>query len=178
MRRENSTIRKCRGQLSALGIDSGDVFHRSKLILKIYRDVVWALNERTEELQESAWELGGQDMDAGLCYLENFAPDIDFQSFEDQVCGVMHSRMLVEVIDRALLRLKRYPNRGELYYEILTKQFIYRFNSSEKEMLDELNMERSVFYDRKKEAIYLFSVCLFGYTIPELQAELPRPFSY
>ena len=34
--------------------------------------------------------------------------------------------MLVNIIDRALLRLKRYPDRGELYYEILTKQFIYR----------------------------------------------------
>lgn len=68
--------------------------------------------------------------------------------------------MLVDVIDRALLRLKRYPDRGELYYEILTKQFIHRFNSTEKELLDELNMERSVFYDRKREAIFLLSLCL------------------
>ena len=73
--------------------------------------------------------------------------------------------MLVNIIDRALLRLKRYPDRGELYYEILTKQFIYRFNSTEKELLEELNIERSVFYDRKREAIYLFSVCLFGYIL-------------
>ena len=67
--------------------------------------------------------------------------------------------MLVNIIDRALLRLKRYPDRGELYYEILTKQFIYRFNSTEKELLEELNIERSVFYDRKREAIY-FIFCL------------------
>lgn len=65
-------------------------------------------------------------------------------------------------------------DRGELYYEILTKQFIYRFNSTEKELLEELNIERSVFYDRKREAIYLFSVCLFGYSIPEVLEELPR----
>lgn len=63
------------------------------------------------------------------------------------------------------------------YYEILTKQFIYRFNSTEKEMLEELNMERSVFYDRKKEAIYIFSVCLFGYAIPEMLEKLPRLIS-
>lgn len=35
-------------------------------------------------------------------------------------------------------------------------------------------MERSVFYDRKKEAIYLFSICLFGYVIPELMDGVPR----
>ena len=83
--------------------------------------------------------------------------------------------MLVDVIDRALLRLKRYPDRGELYYEILVKQFIHRFNSTEKELLDELNIERSVFYDRKREALFLFSVCLFGYAVPELQGEMEVP---
>lgn len=171
MRKESATLRKCRGQLSALGIDSKAVFHRSKLILKIYRDVVWVLSERAEELQGYAWELGNQDVEAGLCYLENFAPDMELQAFEEKVCCVVQSRMLVEVIDRALLRLKRYPNRGELYYEILTKQFIHRFNSTEKELLEELNIERSVFYDRKKEALFLFSLCLFGYAIPELQGE-------
>ena len=64
------------------------------------------------------------------------------------------------------------------YYEILTKQFIHRFNSTEKELLDELNMERSVFYDRKREAIFLLSLCLFGYAVPELQEELEMPRLY
>ena len=105
---------------------------------------------------------------------ENFAPDIELQAFEEKVCCLVQNQMLVNIIDRALLRLKRYPDRGELYYEILTKQFIYRFNSTEKELLEELNIERSVFYDRKREAIYLFSVCLFGYSIPEVLEELPR----
>lgn len=77
-----------------------------------------------------------------------------------------------------VLHQKLYPDRGELYYEILTKQFIHRFNSTEKELLDELNMERSVFYDRKREALFLFSVCLFGYAVPELQGELDMPRLY
>lgn len=174
MRKESATIRKCHSRLSSLGLDSTVAFHKSKLILKIYRDVVCVLSERAQELQEYAWELGDQDLSTGLCYLENFAPDIDLQDFEEKVCCVIQSQMLVDVINRALLRLKRYPDRGELYYEILSKQFIYRFNSTEKELLDELNMERSVFYDRKKEAIYLFSICLFGYVIPELMDGVPR----
>ena len=126
----------------------------------------------------NAWELGAQDADTGLIYLQSFAPDMDLQEFEERVCCVMENRMLVDVIDRALLRLKRYPDRGELYYEILTKQFIHRFNSTEKELLDELNMERSVFYDRKREAIFLLSLCLFGYAVPELQEELEMPRLY
>ena len=155
MRKESTTIQKCNSRLTALGLNSDAAFHRSRLILKIYRDVVWVLSERAEELQETAWIMGEQDIESGLCYLENFAPDIELQAFEEKVCCLVQNQMLVNIIDRALLRLKRYPDRGELYYEILTKQFIYRFNSTEKELLEELNIERSVFYDRKREAIYL-----------------------
>ena len=81
MRKESATIRKCHSRLSSLGLDSTVAFHKSKLILKIYRDVVWVLSERAQELQEYAWELGDQDLSTGLCYLENFAPDIDLQDF-------------------------------------------------------------------------------------------------
>ena len=164
MRKESSTLQKCKRQMATLGFDSQLAYHRVKLILKIYRDVVWVLSERVEELHEYAWELGAQDADTGLIYLQSFAPDMDLQEFEERVCCVMENRMLVDVIDRALLRLKRYPDRGELYYE--------------KELLDERNMERSVFYDRKREAIFLLSLCLFGYAVPELQEELEMPRLY
>lgn len=73
---------------------------------------------------------------------------------------------------------KEVQEQLEADYEILTKQFIHRFNSTEKELLDELNMERSVFYDRKREAIFLLSLCLFGYAVPELQEELEMPRLY
>ena len=95
MRKESVTVQKCKKQMASLGFDSQLAYHRVKLILKIYRDVVWVLSERAEELHEYAWELGNRDADAGLCYLENFAPNIDLQEFEEKVCCVMESRMLV-----------------------------------------------------------------------------------
>ena len=53
MRKESTTIQKCNSRLTALGLNSDAAFHRSKLILKIYRDVVWVLSERAEELAYS-----------------------------------------------------------------------------------------------------------------------------
>ena len=160
MRKESSTVQKCKRQMATLGFDSQLAYHRVKLILKIYRDVVWVLSERVEELHEYAWELGSQDADTGLIYLQSFAPDMDLQEFEERVCCVMENRMLVDVIDRALLRLKRYPDRGELYYEILTKQFIHRFNSTEKELLDELNMEAYSMTESARRSSYCPSAFL------------------
>lgn len=163
MRKESTTIQKCNSRLTALGLNSDAAFHRSKLILKIYRDVVWVLSERAEELQETAWIMGEQDIESGLCYLENFAPDIELQAFEEKVCCLVQNQMLVNIIDRALLRLKRYPDRGELYYEILTKQFIYRFNSKTKTSIRRVYLPKTVAYmlvERKKEIDELMD--LFG----------------
>lgn len=84
MRKESSTVQKCKRQMATLGFDSQLAYHRVKLILKIYRDVVWVLSERVEELHEYAWELGAQDADTGLIYLQSFAPDMDLQEFEER----------------------------------------------------------------------------------------------
>ena len=92
MRKESTTIQKCNSRLTALGLNSDAAFHRSKLILKIYRDVVWVLSERAEELQETAWIMGEQDIESGLCYLENFAPDIEVQAFEEKVCCLVQNQ--------------------------------------------------------------------------------------
>lgn len=69
MRKESSTVQKCKRQMATLGFDSQLAYHRVKLILKIYRDVVWVLSERVEELREYAWELGAQDADTGLMWI-------------------------------------------------------------------------------------------------------------
>ena len=66
MRKESSTVQKCKRQMATLGFDSQLAYHRVKLILKIYRDVVWVLSERMEELHEYAWELGLKTLIPGL----------------------------------------------------------------------------------------------------------------
>ena len=40
MRKESTTIQKCNSRLTALGLNSDAAFHRSKLILKCYTNVV------------------------------------------------------------------------------------------------------------------------------------------
>ena len=117
MRKESSTVQKCKRQMATLGFDSQLAYHRVKLILKIYRDVVWVLSERVEELHEYAWELGDQDADTGLIYLQSFAPDMDLQEFEERVCCVMENRMLVDVIDPAPSPFK--TNMAALYLSSL-----------------------------------------------------------
>lgn len=51
----------------------------------------------------------------------------------------------------------------------LPKANLNRFKYRESEMLEVLNMERSTYYDRKKEAILLFGLSLWGTAIPKLK---------
>lgn len=59
-----------------------------------------------------------------------------------------------------------------MYFEILSKCYLSKFKYTESEMLELLNMERSRFYDRKKESIMLFGISLWGSAIPKLKTFL------
>jgi hypothetical protein len=168
MAKETAALKKHKAKIASLGMDSDTAFHKSRLLLASYRDVTWAISERLEEIRDYAYETGAHDLDAGIRYLAEFAPDIEADRFAERVCCVCETRMYIDLIDRALVRLKEYPVYGGIYYEILDKQYISRFPLTEPEISELLNIERSVFYARKKEALYLFGVCLFGYTLPEL----------
>ncbi|MDD3227822.1 MAG: hypothetical protein PHE09_01270 [Oscillospiraceae bacterium] len=169
MAKETAALRKHKAKLMSLGMDSDAVFHKSKLLLTVYRDVTWAISERLEEIRDHAYEVGNHSMDAGFRYLADFAPEVDADKFAERVCCICETRMYIDLIDKALIRMKDYPVYGEIYYEILDKQYISRFPLTEPELSEVLNIERSVFYDRKKEALHLFGLCLFGYTLPELR---------
>jgi hypothetical protein len=169
MAKETAALRKHKAKIASLGMDSDAVFHKSKLLLAVYRDVTWAISEQLEEIRDHAYETGGHNLDAGFRYLADFAPDVEADRFAERVCCVCETRMYIDLIDRALVRMKAYPVYGNVYYEILDKQYISRFPLTEPELSEALRIERSVFYDRKKEALHLFGVCLFGYTLPELR---------
>ena len=79
--------------------------------------------------------------------------------------------MLLIIYD-ACVRLKVYPEYGEIYHKI-----IYNYYISEKKITDEVcmrnvSLERTVYYQRKKEAIALVGVIIWGYTLPTAISQL------
>jgi hypothetical protein len=91
---------------------------------------------------------------------------------------------MVDLIDTAMMRVYDYPINGRLYFGILSKYYLNAFKYTEEELLTEYHLERSTFYDRKREAVLLLGVALWGFAIPEVQRlfgdykgqfELPSP---
>ena len=77
-----------------LGLAQDDIFHKAKLLLSIYRDVVWATLSDCECVNEEIYYYG-DDLNDALIYLEEFAPDIERSEFERRVCNLFENKWIV-----------------------------------------------------------------------------------
>ena len=163
MGRNNTKAVKNIGKMyEQLGLVQDDIFYKTKLLLSIYRDVVWATLSDCNCVNEEIYYYG-DDLNEALVYLEEFAPNIERSEFERRVCNLFENKWMIDLIDKAMSKVYDYYNNGKLYHEILSKSYLTAFRYTESELLEILNLERSTFYDRKKEAVMLLGIALCGY---------------
>ena len=77
MRKESKVMRQCTLFYNGLNIDRTTVLHKTKLLLEIYRPVVWSTQNRFNQVCESAACYYSKNLEHALEYLENFAPEIE-----------------------------------------------------------------------------------------------------
>lgn len=150
-------------------IDEKILYERAKLILSIYREVCWSTIERANNVCDTLICTYGASLDGALIYLETFAPDEARERFEERIRSLFETKWIIELVDMAMIKIRDYPYKGDLYCEIISKTYLSRFKYREVEMLEVLNLERSTYYDRKREAILLFGLSLWGTAIPRLK---------
>lgn len=170
-RNNTKAVKNITKMYEQLGLAQDDIFHKTKLLLSIYRDVVWATLSDCNCVNEEIYYYG-DDLTDALVYLEEFAPDIERSEFERRVCNLFENKWMIDLIDKAMSKVYDYYNNGQLYHEILSKSYLTAFRYTESELLEILNLERSTFYDRKKEAVMLLGIALWGYAIPYFVAFL------
>lgn len=169
MRTETKTMKKIRLMYNQYGLQNDVVYHKAKKVLSVYRDVVWAANQGVDDMLFESRLTYGRDLDIALTYLSDFAPTEKQQEFEERVTCLFETKWLIDLIDKAMLKVCDYHTNGRLYHEILSDCYITFLPCSETELLTKLSMERSTFYEKKKEAVMLLGIALWGYAIPELK---------
>ena len=149
-----------------LGLDIEDTFKKTEMLLKIYRKVNWSTNDSFDELNEITYEscMSKSDFE---CYLLTFAPERELGAFESRAVNAMQTRVLMELIYRAAVKLKEYPDNGDVYYSIIDLKYFDRFQYTESEILEQLDLERSNFYRKRKKANMLMGYVLFGMVMPD-----------
>ena len=164
-RNNTKAVKSISRMYEQMNLDSNIILHKTKLLLEIYRDVVWATLHEANCVRED-FAYYGNELDDALIYLESFAPNTEKEEFEEKISGMFENKWMIDLVDKAMSKVYDYYNNGKLYHEILSKCYLSAFRYTESEMLELLGMERSTFYDRKKEAILLFGISLWGYAIP------------
>ena len=112
-------------------------------------------------LREEAEYCYGRELEEGLLYLNDFAPTVEREKFEETVKSLFQTKWLVELVDSAMVKMRDFPYSPQLYFDIVFKCYLSRFRYTEPELLETLRMERSTYYDRKRKQLK-YSVYLFG----------------
>jgi len=134
------------------------MLHQSKLLLEMYRRVVWGVEHSLYDLEVTADEFGSRRIQQLIDFLAfDFEREIDEDKIESHLNSIAATQDLIMLIDRALLRLREYPELGEVYFDLLNKKYIIKYGYSDQEP----------YYRYKRYATHLLGVILWGYVLPE-----------
>lgn len=153
-------------QTKHFDLDTKKLLAQTKATLMVYRHVVWSVQNRANLMQREIAGTYGMQLSTALVYLSDFAPMATRDEFEAKVSSLFHSKWLVELTDLSLQYVRDYPVYGDIYAQILQLRFMQETSRTDEEVSELLGLERSTYYDRKKEAILLMGISLWGYVIP------------
>lgn len=151
---------------------SHNQFHNTKLLLELYHKVLWRINNSFEKIEEECIETTGKRVDELVKSLVDAELFVSKTRLESRLQSIKDSRSIIDLIDKALLMMKSYPNNGERYYWILYKLYIIPYKYSESEIIEYLCCSRATYFREKKKAINLFGTILWGYLLPTLVQEI------
>ena len=141
---------------------------KAKLLLESYRRVCWTTLGVCHVANDDGYCICDEDIKRALDYLDTYSPTENRIEFEQQLRTLFDSRWMVELVDSTMIQVKEFPDEGDTYFDILSKFYLSKFKLCEGELLNLLKLERSSYYDRKKEAILAFGLALWGTVLPKL----------
>jgi len=147
-----------------------NMYHNTKMMLRHYRDITWALEcfpaHIAEELDKPL-----NDLDA-LLSLVSAEIGMGSAKMESRLMSVQKSRLLLDRFNEALTVLRKKPGNGELMYQSLYLTYITPEDLNHTEILYRLNISSRHYYRVRQQAINILSIRLWAAPAGELDAWL------
>ena len=147
-----------------------EIEHNVKILLNLYRKVNFRVEERIQDLQLETYESKRKHLEELVISILEMDTTINSKKIEDQLISVSESLFLLQIMDKALEKLKNYPDNGELYGNILELRFFNKEIYSHDIIMEKVNMSRSSYYRHLNKAIQSYGTMIFGYALPEVRA--------
>lgn len=123
-------------------------YHKTKLLLSIYRTVVWRIESAILQIEETAGEYGGKRISDLIDFLSFELDDYDCvkdrHAIEERLMSIAETKQIIEIIDKALLYLKSHPDHGDVYHEIITNCYINKEKLCDEVIRSKLNLTQSI----------------------------------
>ena len=148
----------------AQNLDPDLIYEKSRLLLESYKRICWVsfgTNTITDNKDQAV---------KAMTFLNSFSPAEDHYVLEQKLTLYFNKTTLTDIINSAMINVKNFPEMGDLYFDILSKKYLSSFKYSESDMMDLFSLERSRYYDRKKEAMMIFGFSLWGNIIPQISS--------
>ena len=166
-KKNNSSIAKTiQFHYKMMGLNYDEIFKKTKLLLSIYKSVCWETSLRADELYEQL-QFESKRLDVALEFLMEYKCETDKNKFISRISSFFKTNWLIDIISEANSHVYKYPYNGRLYADIISTFYMNYIEHTESDMLDVLNLERTNYYAKKKEAIALLGYCIWGVVIPK-----------
>ena len=147
-----------------------NMYHNTQVMLKHYRDIVWALecfpSEVAQELDQPL-----KDLDALLSVVDTQVA-FGHAKLEHRLLSIRKSRLLLDRINEALTVLRHKPGNGELMYNIIFQTFITPDKPSHTDILYRLDISERHYYRLRQQAVNILSIRLWTAPVGCLDAWL------
>lgn len=146
------------------GVKENDIKKKSKKILALYASLI--LFVHLDELPNSNSDLPVKTQLKALETLESISPEQSDADVVASLRGRIEDLWFHRLVEDAVVKLLEFPD-GALYASILNKCYLTKWTLSEDALAQELDIERSRIYDRKRESVIMFGLCFWYYAIPK-----------
>jgi len=158
MRKESVAVRNMMMAYAVPIEQTGEIVEQSKVVLGAVRSMYWRTKTAAEIMQVEASGKLSVGIGAALLYLSDLAPIKERQDYEQRIMRMFENQSILSVIEKTIDAIQRYPTNGSLYHTILSSYYIDEQPCSDEAIYGELGLERTGYYQRKREAALLFGL--------------------
>lgn len=136
-----------------------NMYHNTQMMLKNYRDIVWALECFPERVAE--------ELNQPLEDLDQLLGTVDLRlamgdtRLEHRMLSIKKSRLLLDRVNDALTVLRQKPGNGEQMYDVIYQSFITPDKLTHANILYRLNLSDRHYYRLRQQAINILSIRLW-----------------
>ena len=136
-----------------------NMYHNTQMMLKHYRDIVWALECFPEQVAEEP-DRPLKDLDALLSMVDTQLA-MGNTRLEHRMLSIKQSRLLLDRINDALTVLRQKPGNGEMMYNIIFQTFVTPDKLTHQEILYRLDISDRHYYRLRQQAVNILSIRLW-----------------